>query len=578
MQEGSGKIEALGVSPGIGLGRALVYKDAKPKIPEAPAQSVEEELRRLDGAVKKIAEETRSMVRRAREAGDGTKADILDAIAMLIEDPALTDASRELIRSSSRNAAWAVQGGMDETAAVFEAMDDEYMRERASDIRDIQKRIIMELLGIQRRDLASLPSATILVAEDLTTSDTARMDLSNVAGIITCTGGQNAHASILARTFEIPAIVQAKDVLSLVEEGDEIVMDGSSGTAYVNPDATLRSTFERKRRDFLEERTRLDAFVDRRSLTADGHEVEICANIGTPGEAQRAMERGADGVGLFRSEFLYMDTGGLPDEETQFRAYREALEIMDGKPVVVRTMDVGGDKELPALALEREENPFLGYRAIRICLSRSALFLAQLKALLRAGLHGNLRIMFPFISSLEELRAAKRAVRDAEEELRREGRNFKEGVPLGIMIEIPAAAVMSAELAKECDFFSIGTNDLIQYTLAVDRGNEKVAALYSQYHPAVLRLIERSIRGAHGEGTPCAMCGEAAGDPLLVPFFLGLGLDEFSMNPAQIPRTREIVSRYTRESAKRLAEEILRLSTSEEVKRSLERGGTSSSG
>lgn len=559
------KADGLGVSSGIAFGKAICFKKTLLNIPDTSVDFPLDEILRFDNAVNSVVVETRSMAESAKVSGDETKADILEAIAMLAEDPEMTDPSRDLIRTESMNAVKAVHLGMRGIIDMFENMDNEYMRERAADIADIQKRIIMQLSGIKNRDLSVLPPDTIIVAEELATSDTAHLDFTNLSGIVTSTGGQNSHVSIIARNHEIPAVVNVKNILSQLDDGDEIIADGSSGTVYINPSDDTRAIFTAKRKDYLEETERLKSFSSMRSLTADGNAVEICANIGTPAEIAKVIECSADGVGLFRSEFLYMDSDILPDEEMQFKAYREVLSALAPKPVIVRTLDVGGDKDISALEIDREENPFLGYRAIRICLDRPGLFGVQLRALLRAGVHGNLKIMFPLISCIEELRAAKNAVLSAELELKERGLQYKENVPLGIMIEVPSAAIMADELARECDFFSIGTNDLIQYTTAVDRGNDKIAALYSAYSPAVLRLISHTIKSAHRVGIECGMCGEAAGDPLLIPLFLGMGLDEFSMSSGSVLKAREIISRLNLSDVASLAEEVLLLSTKDEV-------------
>lgn len=564
------EISALGVSAGIGIGHAVLVEKKALVIPEDPGVSPEAELERFEKAVVQVTDETNELIRKTRENKEDSKADILEAYVMLVEDPAVTDSSRDLLKDPGYNAPRAVKEGMDAVVEMFESMDDDYMRERAFDLRDIQQRILRKLLGVEEKDLSVLEADSIVVAEDLTTSDTARLDFKHVCGIITGAGGQNSHASIMARNFEIPALAAAGDAAARIADGSEIVLDGAKGVAYVDPTPERRAEFEEKRKAYLAEKALLDKFRGKASVTADGKEVEICANIGTPAEVERVLENTADGVGLLRSEFLYMDQAGLPDENTQFDAYKAVVMGLAPRPVIVRTMDIGGDKDLPALNLEKEDNPFLGYRAIRICLDRPQLFKTQLRALLRASHFGNLKIMFPMISSLDELRAAKAAVEGAKAELSAEGLSYNDQVQVGIMIEVPSAALMAKELAKECDFFSIGTNDLIQYTTAVDRGNKRIGELYSPYHPAVLRLIAHTIESAHEGGIPCGMCGEAAGDPLLIPALLGMGLDEFSMSAGMALRARAILSDLTMEKAKALAGEVLALSTWKEVKGRLE--------
>lgn len=563
------QIKGQGVSAGIGIGKALLYSKQEIVIPANRAMDPEAEMARLDWAHARIVDETEAILTRARTEEDPTRAEIIDAYSMILGDPEILSETRRLIRDDGLNAPRAVENGISQIVELFEQMDDVYMRERAFDIRDIKDRILMALLGIKVRDISRLPPGTILVARDLTTSDTAGMDVKNVAGILTRVGGRNSHTSIMARNFSIPAIVGIGDNLNLVQDGDDVVFNGTTGEIIIRPDAEVFQDALRQREAFMQEKALLDSFKNKDSVTADGRRVEICSNIGTPGETAFVLEATADGIGLFRSEFLYLDRNTIPTEDEQVEAYKSVLVALEDKPVIVRTLDIGGDKALPALNLDQEENPFLGYRAIRICLDRPDLFKTQLRALLRAGVHGNLQIMFPMISSVSELRAAKDVLAEAKQELAERGVAFKADVPVGIMIEIPAAAVMSDLLAKECDFFSIGTNDLIQYTVAVDRGNEKVANLYSQYNPAVLRLIQQTIQSAHDNAIMCGMCGEAAGDPLLIPALLGMGLDEFSMSSGSVLKARQIISRISTAEARQLASEITQLPTTEEVEQAL---------
>ena len=554
----SGKVmKGLGVSPGICIGKVLALENVELNIPMAPAESPEKEMARLEMAIAETAADTQAFIDLSGDKGKDTS--ILETYLMLVEDDAVTNASRSLISNEQYNAVRAAYEGIGSVVEMFESMDDTYMKERAFDIRDIRRRITMKLLGIREKDLSDLGPDTVIVAEELTTSDTARLDFSRVVGIITCIGGENSHSSIIARSFEIPALAGVKNALEFVQNGDEIVLDAVSGTAYVDPDPEVLSQFQEKRKEYQAEKARLEQYRGLVSQTADNYHVEINCNIGDTVEIGRVLENTADGIGLFRSEFLYMNSRGLPDEETQYNAYKEAVMAMAPKPVIIRTMDIGGDKDLPALNLEKEENPFLGYRAIRICLDRPDFFSVQIRALLRASHFGNVKIMLPMISCPEELQAAKSIVENAKHELRGKGVPFNETVPLGIMIEVPSAAIMASELAQECDFFSIGTNDLIQYTVAADRGNEKVSNLYSQYHPAVLRLLAQTIKSAHDANIPCGMCGEAAGDPLLIPVLLGMGLDEFSVSAGMVLRVREIISKMTITKAREIAQQVLYL-------------------
>ncbi len=562
-------IKGQGVSAGIGIGKAFLYSKQEIVIPDAKAVDVAVESSRLDWALESVVAETDQILQRARQEENSTRADIIEAYSMILSDPEILAEARRLIEEEQYNAPRAVEQGISQIVAIFESMDDAYMRERAFDIKDIKDRILMALLGIKVKDISKLPPNSILVAKDLTTSDTASMDVKNVAGILTKIGGKNSHTSIMARNFSIPAVVGIGENLSIIKDGEDIVFNGTTGVVVIRPDADTYQESIRQRAEGIREKALLDSFKGKTSVTADGREVEICSNIGTPGETAYVLESTADGIGLFRSEFLYLDRNAIPSEEEQIDAYKSVLIALEDKPVIVRTLDIGGDKELPAMNLDKEENPFLGYRAIRICLDRPELFKTQLRALLRASVHGNLHIMFPMVSSVSELRAAKIALEEAKDELRAKGTPFKEDVPVGIMIEIPAAAVMSDMLARECDFFSIGTNDLIQYTVAVDRGNEKVANLYSQYNPAVIRLIHQTIRSAHEHNIMCGMCGEAAGDPLLIPALLGMGLDEFSMSSGSVLKSRKIVSMLDTVETKQLVDELLSLPTTTEVEQAL---------
>jgi len=563
------QIKGQGVSAGIGIGRAFLYSKQEITVTETRAVDPKTEIARLDWAVERVVEETDQILQRAKTEENKTRAEIIEAYAMILADPEILAEARRLIEEEHYNVVHAVEEGITQIVQIFESMDDAYMRERAFDIKDIKDRILMALLGIKVKDISKLPPDTVLVARDLTTSDTAGMDVKNVAGILTKIGGKNSHTSIMARNFSIPAVVGVGDNLGIIQDGDELVFNGTTGAITIRPDADAYQEALQHRAAFLREKALLDSFKGQPSVTADGRHVEICANIGTPGETAFVLESTADGIGLFRSEFLYLDRNAIPTEDEQIEAYKSVLMALEDKPVIVRTLDIGGDKDLPAMNLDKEDNPFLGYRAIRICLDRPELFKTQLRALLRASVHGRLWIMFPMISSVSELRAAKAVLEEAKAELRAKGEPYREDVPVGIMIEIPAAAVMSDMLAKECDFFSIGTNDLIQYTVAVDRGNEKVANLYSQYNPAVLRLIRQTIQSAHASSIPCGMCGEAAGDPLLIPALLGMGLDEFSMSSGSVLRSRKIVSMLQTGEAQQLVDELLTLPTTGEVEKAL---------
>jgi phosphoenolpyruvate-protein phosphotransferase (PTS system enzyme I) len=466
---------------------------------------------------------------------------VFEAHLTLLDDPEFTGGMLAEIENSSVNAMKAVEGITNTFVMIFDAMEDEYMKERAADIKDVSKRIMANLAGKGENALASVEANTVIVAEDLTPSDTAQLDRSKVIGFLTNIGGRTSHSAIMARTLEIPAIVGLKDITKAVKTGDTVILDGIEGICIINPEQSVIDEYTAKREKFLAEQEELKKLIDVKTVTKSGRRVEVCGNIGSPNDAEAVLKNGGDGVGLFRTEFLYMDREAAPTEEEQFESYKKVLEIMKGKQVVIRTLDIGGDKTLPYLPLPEEMNPFLGYRAIRLCLDRKDIFRVQIRALLRASVYGNLAVMFPMISGLEEFLAAKEFVDECKTELDAEGIKYSNEIQWGIMVEIPAAAVYADELAKYVDFFSIGTNDLIQYTLAADRMSEKVSYLYNPMHPAVLRLVKMTIDGAHKHGKWVGMCGEMAGDEAAIPTLVEYGLDEFSMSATSILTAKKII-------------------------------------
>lgn len=549
------------------MGRARVVESLRLEPPAERPRDPEEELRRFRRCYAASEEELRQTVQEAQKKLGGHEAEILDAQLTLLQDEySVLEPIQEAIRDGGLNMAQAIDQVLGGIVELFQQAEDEYMRLRAGDAEDVRKRLLMRALGITPRDYSALPEGTVLVAEELTPSDTIRMDLAHVSGIVTSRGGYYSHVGIISRNLGIPSVC---GVPRAAEDGDTVLVDGESGVVTVHPDEAGLARFSQRRREAEAERRRLDIFRSAPSRALDGTAGLICGNIGAAAEAQAALDAGAEGIGLLRSEFLYMDQPALPDEETQFQAYRQVLETMAGRPVIIRTLDVGGDKAIPALPMEREENPFLGCRAIRLCLERRELFRVQLRALLRAGAYGDLRIMFPMISSLEELRSAKAMLEEAAEELIREGVPVRK-VPVGIMVEVPGAAVMADCLAREADFFSIGTNDLIQYTMAAERGNPSVEHLYSPYAPAVLRLIAMAARAAESAGILCGMCGEAAADPELLPVFWGMGLRELSMSPGGIARSRAVLAHWNTEDCRALAERVLLCASREEVQAALQ--------
>ncbi len=554
-----------GVSTGIGFGNTVILKSQERKIEKKTVENPENEMKKFKEALGQVTKETETIV----ESASGTEKEIMSAYLMIMKDETLIQETENAITNLKYNAEYAVEIGFNSVIQIFENMDDEYMAGRARDIADIKNRILAKLFNEQIINISELKPNTIIVATELTTSDTAKLDFKNVSGIITELGGTNSHTSIMARTHAIPAITKVGEATRIFHNGDYVAINGDSGEIYLNPTQKEIEELEKIKKEQEKENEELEKYRDSVTKTADGYVVELVANIGTPADVEIILRNTAEGVGLFRSEFLYMDSENMPTEEQQFLAYKEVAEKMGDRPVIIRTLDVGGDKDLKYLQLPKEDNPFLGYRAIRLCLDNITLFKTQLKAILRASKYGNLSIMFPMISSIEELRNAKNILRECKIELDEQDIPYKKNIKVGIMIEIPSAALIASGLAKECDFFSIGTNDLIQYTVAVERGNEKISNLYTKFHPGVIKLIKQAIDGAHDAGIFCGMCGEAAGDELFIPLLIGLGLDEFSMNSNNILKSRKRISELEKYDCKELAEQVLKLNSAEEVERKL---------
>lgn len=559
-------LKGKGVSKGIGIGHTKILKNEEVKLTDFKVEDKENELSYFKKCLNNVIEDTREVL----EKLSGTEADIMNAYLMILQDPTLTEETERLIQEDGYNAGYATKVGFEAVEEVFKNMDDEYMSARASDIEDMKNKVINKIINKAELDLSNLPEKTILVGKDLSTSDTAKLNLNSVAGIIIENGSENSHVSIMARTHEIPAIVGAKGALDSIANDMYIAINGGTGEIFLEPTEEEIAKLEKIQNELKDEKGSLAKFRNKKSITKDGYKTEVVANIGTPKDMDAVIENGAEGVGLFRSEFLYMDSEGMPTEEEQFEAYKEVLEKSEAKRVIVRTLDIGGDKDLKYLNLEKEDNPFLGYRAIRICLREPEIFKVQLRALYRASIYGKLAIMLPMISSVDEIRAAKDIINEVKEELKAEKVKFDKNVKIGIMIEVPSAAIMAEQLAKECDFFSIGTNDLIQYTVAVERGNEKISDLYTKFHPAVIRLIKMAIDGAHKSKIFCGMCGEAAADERFIPLLVGLGLDEFSMNPTKILNSRKMIRNLNHKECKKLVQEILRMSSASEIKARLE--------
>ena len=551
------------------MGHIAVMRKRTLVIPDYVPEELEAEKTRFRVAHTAAVEETQALLESTKASNGAGQAEILDAQLTLLQDEySVVEPILEKIGDERCNAAHAADSVLSEIAAMFAQADDEYLSQRAADVKDIRERLLLHILEQERVHFDALPEDTILVAAELTPSDTIRLDLRHIAGIATETGGYYSHTGIITRNLGIPAVSGLEFDLDAIEDGTCAIVDGEAGRFTLSPSEAERQVFLREREELARVVSNLEQYRTRKSCTADGVEGCICANIGTPADAMDAMQKGAEGIGLMRSEFLYMDHEGLPDEETQFAAYREVLETMAGRPVIVRTLDIGGDKDLPALALPKEDNPFLGFRAIRLCLQRKDLFRVQLRALLRASVYGNLHIMFPMISSLEELREAKAMLAQAREELLAEGVCVAP-VKVGIMIEIPSAALLADCLAKKVDFFSIGTNDLIQYTLAAERGNASVEYRYTPYQPAVLRLIAMAAKAAEDNGIFCGMCGEAAADPALLPVFWGMGIHELSMSAGSITRARMVLASCDDHACRELVHKVLACTSSEQVKQIL---------
>ena len=559
--------KGTGASPGIALGKALVIEHSELVIEKRAIDNIEEEVQKLQNAVKVSKEELTKVKEKALLELGEHEAQIFEAHLLVLEDPELIDSAISKIRDEKVNADYALNEIKEMFVAMFESMDNEYMRERAADIKDVTNRVLRHILGIKVVDLAGLDEEVVLIAHDLTPSDTATMNKSMVLGFLTDIGGRTSHTAIMARTLEIAAVVGLNDITKKVKDGDYIVFNGDTGEVIVNPDEEIIAKYASLKSEFEEYRKSLELLKGKASTTTDGRHVELAGNIGSPNDIEGLIKNDAEGVGLYRTEFLYMDKeDAFPTEEEQYEAYKAVLEGMDNKPIVIRTLDIGGDKELPYFEMEPEMNPFLGYRAIRLCLDKKDIFKTQLRALYRASVHGKLRIMFPMISSLEELLDAKEVIKEVLKELDEENIAYSKDVEVGMMIEIPSAAARSDVLAKHVDFFSIGTNDLIQYTCAVDRMNQKISHLYNQFNPAVLRLIKMVIDNAHKEGKWVGMCGESAGDQRMIPILLGFGLDEFSMSPISILPARKLITSLSYADMQKFADEILSMGTAKEIK------------
>lgn len=562
-------MKGIPASEGIGIAKALVIKNKVTNIETGRVENTENELARLKLAIEEVERQLSDLADHTRKTIGEKEAGVFEAHVMFLSDPEWLSQVNAEIEKQKQYATAAVSVVTNRFVSLFEAIEDEYLRERAADLKDVTSRLIRTLLGVKEQDLSALTEPVILVAKDLEPSQTASLNRENVKGFVTEIGNSTSHTAIIARTLGIPAVIGAGSQIEALKTDIIIGVDGGTGEIFVEPTEGEMKMLLNRKEAYDKKASVYETVRGQVSKSRDGLVVEVAGNIGKPKDAHMVMDNDGEGIGLFRSEFVFMDRDGAPTEEEQFEAYKTALQTMDGRPVIIRTLDAGGDKHVPYLNVGTEMNPFLGYRAIRICLRDTALFKTQLRALYRASVYGNLKIMMPMIANVKEIREAKKIAEKVREELRAEGYEFKE-VPLGIMIEIPSAAVMADLLIEEVDFFSVGTNDLTQYTLAADRMNENLGDLYATYDPAVLRLISGVINAGRGANKMVGMCGEAAGDPLLIPIWLGMGLHEFSVSPSKVLGTRYQISQYDSEACKALVARVLKMSDKETVKNEIE--------
>jgi phosphotransferase system enzyme I (PtsI) len=562
------QLKGIAASGGIALGKAFLYVKEAPVIPQGniSESDVPAEEAKLDSALQATREQLKALRDKAGREMTKGEAEVFGAHLMFLDDPEFVGAARARIREGLIGAAAAVHAVTEELIAEFSAIEDAYFRERAADVADVGGRIVRNILGVREKDLFAMEPGSVVIAHDLTPSETAQLNRDRVAGFALDVGGKTSHTAIMARSLELPAVLGLTDITQNVRDGQPIIVDGSAGVVIIEPDAATAQEYAKKREAYLKEQAELMALKELPAETADGHRVELAANIGNPQNADTALKYGAEGVGLYRTEFLFMDTDAMPGEDVQFEAYRQVLEKMGDRPVIIRTLDIGGDKKLAYLPMDDEMNPFLGLRAVRLCLQQPELFKTQLRAILRASAFGNALIMFPMISGVTEVRQAKAVVEECKRELEKEGVAYDPGVRVGIMVEIPSAAVAADIIAPEVDFFSIGTNDLCQYTLAVDRMNQKVSYLYDPFDPAILRLIKMVIDASHLNGIFTGMCGEMAGDEKAAQLLVGLGLDDFSMSPSSLLKVKKAIRGTTLEKAKELAEKALTLDSGQAVR------------
>ena len=560
-------LRGIGTSKGIGIGKALIIHKCKNAVSRVKIKDTEAEVDKFNEAVEKFIQETNELVDKLSQKlnGDDKNALVLKNQEYLIRDPEFTSGVISAITNDKLNAEAAVEDTCEMLKNIFLSFNNDTMTQRVADIEDMKQRLIEIMQGQKHIDLTNLSDNTVIIADEIHPSMTANMDTEHIAGIISEKGGDTSHASILARALEIPAVLSVKDICSKIAEGEEVIVDGAYGEVFVNPTPITLKIYNKKKKAYDERVKELKKYIDKQTVTKDGRKVMLAANIGNADEAAKAVKAGAEGVGLFRTEFLFMNKQALPTEEEQYNEYKKAAVVLDGRQLTIRTLDIGGDKDIPYMGLTKELNPFLGYRAIRFCLDRVDIFTTQLRAVLRASAYGNIRIMIPMITSVTEVQAVKKIINGICRDLDKKDIKYDKDIKIGVMIETPAAAIMADVLAHEVDFFSIGTNDLTQYTLAVDRGNENVAYLYSALNPAVIRSIKHIIECAHNAGIEAGMCGEAAADERMIPLLLNFGLDEFSVTVSRVLETRKEIASWSSKEVKEITENVMNYSEEKEV-------------
>ena len=554
----------IGASSGIGIGRVMIIKEQALSYAPTTDATPEQEIERYKQALNKFVEHTMAKAEQMKSSVGEKEAEIIMGHAAMLQDPYMNSEIEKQMQSGS-SAEKALETICDMFITMFESTGDELTMQRATDVKDIKKGMLSVLLGIEEADISKAPKGTIIVVDDLTPSMTTGIVKENIAGIITQTGGKTSHSAILARALEIPAVLSVAGVVEKLADGQQVIIDGSKGTVIDAPTEEQLKDYKEKRNKFLKEKEELKKYIGMATATADGRVVELVGNIGNPDNAKQVVECDGEGVGLFRTEFLFMDSDSMPTEEQQFEAYKKAALVLKDKPIIIRTLDIGGDKEIPYLGLKKEENPFLGFRAVRFCLENTQLYKTQLRALLRASAFGNIKIMVPLVTCVDEIRAVKALVKEIMADLDSQGIAYNKEIQVGVMMETSASVMVADLLAKEADFFSIGTNDLTQYTMCVDRGNADVAYLYSVYNPAVLRAIKHIIECGSKEGIMVGMCGEAAADPLMIPLLVAFGLSEFSVSATSVLATRKVISMWTQQEAQQVAQRTMQLETEKEV-------------